>query len=99
MNQTPGLLRHRHGRFGKPAWNRGLIILLGIVALAVSIAFWRAASTETQVMLASQIDREDTELCIKFGFAAGTARHDACKIELLDLRHRHEELAARTSLP
>ena len=51
-----------------------MIILLGVVALAVSIAFWRAASTETQVMLASQIDREDTELCIKFGFAAGTVR-------------------------
>jgi hypothetical protein len=79
--------------------NHGLMVLLAIVVFVVSIAFWRAAVTEGRLTLASQIDHEDTELCIRFGFAAGTARHDACKLALLDLRRSHEELLARTSLP
>jgi hypothetical protein len=99
MNQTRGVLRQQHGRAERLVWNHGSIILLAIVTFVVSIAFWRAAVTESRLTLASQIDREDTQLCIKFGFAIATARHDACKLELLDLRRSHEELVGRTSLP
>ena len=52
----------------KPIRNHGLMVLLAIVVFAVSIAFWRAAVTEGRLTLASQVDREDAELCIRFGF-------------------------------
>ena len=44
----------------------------------------------------SQIDYEDAALCSKFGFVLGSARHDACKLDLLDLRHRHEDLVLKS---
>jgi hypothetical protein len=72
------------------------VIVLGFV---VSLAFWRNVVIETGLIVANQVDYEDTALCIKFGFARGTAQHDACKLDLLDLRHSDEDLIARTSLP
>jgi hypothetical protein len=46
-----------------------------------------------------QIDYEDSTMCRKFGFAAGTERFSSCKLDLLDLRHSHEKLVAATAIP
>jgi hypothetical protein len=42
----------------------------------------------------AQIEREDSFLCGKFGFTAGTPKAGQCVIELADLRHRHERIIA-----
>ena len=39
-----------------------------------------------------QIDREDRDLCTKFGFAVGTEGAAECKAGLADLRRHHEQL-------
>jgi len=49
--------------------------------------------------MAQQIDYEDTALCVKFGFTAGTQQHFSCKLDLLDLRHNDEQLTAAYSIP
>jgi hypothetical protein len=71
---------------------------LAILIVAVSIAYWRDVNIETEHAKTQQIDYEDTALCTKFGFAADTDKHAACKLDLLDLRHSHEELLSATSL-
>ena len=50
----------------------------------------------TEHPVANQIDYEDAALCSNFGFVLGSARHDACKLDLLDLRHRHEDLILKS---
>ena len=42
--------------------------------------------------IAAQIEREDSALCGKLGFAAGTRQAGECKAGLADLRVRHEKL-------
>ena len=65
----------------------------------VSLAFWRALATDTELTVASQIDYQDAMLCTNFGFARGTEKHESCKIDLLNLRHSDEDLIVRTSIP
>jgi hypothetical protein len=79
----------------KARWSVPLIIL----GLGVSLAFWRAVSIETELTMTAQVDYENATLCAKFGFARGTEKHAACKLDLLDLRRSDEELLAATSLP
>jgi hypothetical protein len=43
-----------------------------------------------------QVDQEDATLCAKFGFAPGTQRYGACKLDLLDLRKHDEALQSGT---
>jgi hypothetical protein len=99
MNQIWGAVRRRDRRVGRAIWQNGLTILVPVLFFAVSIAFWRGLIAETALTVANQIEYEDAALCIKFGFAAGTKVHDACKLDLLDLRHRHEQLVAANSVP
>ena len=54
---------------------------------------------ETEQAVTQQIDYEDGALCVRFGFAAGSATYLSCKLDLLDLRRRHEELLAARSMP
>ena len=75
------------------------VVVIAVLFCAVSVAFWSAVLIETEHTVVSQVDYEDAALCSKFGFVVGTAKHDACKLDLLDLRDRHEELIKRTSLP
>jgi hypothetical protein len=75
-----------------------VVVVVALVCV-VSVAFWRAVFIETDYRVASQIDYEDAALCSKFGFPVGTAKHDDCKFDLLDLRHRHEDLITQTSFP
>ena len=72
---------------------------IGILVIVVSIPLWRAAVAEVGSQILLQIDYEDTSLCVKFGFAAGTQQHFSCKLDLLDLRHNHEQLTAAYSVP
>ena len=74
-------------------------IIIVLLVCAVSIGFWRRVVIETQQTVASQVDYEDGLLCTKFGFSRGTEKHSECKLDLLDLRRRDEDLMARTSLP
>ena len=91
--------RSNRRRVGRAIWQNGLTILLPVLFFAVSIAYWRGLIAETAQTVANTIEYEDTALCIKFGFAADTKAHDACKLELLDLRHSHERLMAANSVP
>jgi hypothetical protein len=95
---TAGTLR-THNRLTALLWCAGWTIPLAILGLAVSLPFWRAAVTETTIAVAQQVDYEDGALCSKFGFSESTSEQIACKFDLLDLRRRHEELVAATSLP
>ena len=90
------VVRRRPRRSGAPI---SPIVVLSVLLCAVSVAFWRAVLIETKLTVAGQVDYEDAALCNKLGFALGTAKHDACKLDLLDLRHRHEDLMAQSSLP
>jgi hypothetical protein len=75
------------------------MILPFVLFCAVSIAFWRRVVIETDLTVADQVEYEDAALCLRFGFARGTQEHDACKLDLLDLRRNPEQLMTRTSLP
>ena len=50
------------------------------------------AKTEKQI--AAQIQREDDDLCTKFGFAAGTKKATECGTDLANLRLQHEKMIA-----
>ena len=58
-----------------------------------------AVVAETEQAVTQQIDYEDGALCVRFGFAAGSATYLSCKLDLLDLRRRHEELLTARSMP
>ena len=92
------VFRRRPHRSGAPI-SPILVVVLSVLLCAVSVAFWQAVLIETRLTVAGQIDYEDAALCNKLGFALGTAKHDGCKLDLLDLRHRHEDLMAQSSLP
>ena len=49
--------------------------------------------------MAQQIDYEDEALCARLGFAVGTDKHFACKLDLLALRRSHENMLAANTLP
>jgi hypothetical protein len=72
---------------------------LVVLGFAFSILFWRAVIADVGLVVSEQVDYEDGALCIKFGFSAFTAKHLACKEDLLALRHNHERLLEATSLP
>ncbi len=99
MNQVWQIVPLRRRRLRTLMWHNVFIILLPVLLCVVSIAFWRALIIQTERSAASQVDYEDEQLCMKFGFPRGTDRHNACKLDLLDLRRSDEDLIARTSLP
>ena len=67
-----------------------------VILFCISAAYWQSVSMGSERSVESQIDYEDAALCSKFGFVLGSARHDACKLDLLDLRHRHEDLVLKS---
>ena len=92
MSQAGSLAR------GHSALSLFFIIII-LLFCAISIVFWRRVVIETQQTVAGQVDYEDAALCSKFGFALDSAKHDGCKFDLLDLRHRHEDLIKQMSFP
>jgi len=72
------------------------LVFVTVILFCISAAYWRSVSMGTEHPVANQIDYEDAALCSNFGFVLGSARHDACKLDLLDLRHRHEDLVLKS---
>jgi hypothetical protein len=75
---------------GKP-----LLVLPLFVALAIAgAALPRLLGLHYygQQAIDRQIDREDSSLCERFGFAPGGKQNDDCKTALADLRRQHEAL-------
>ena len=74
-------------------------IAIGAVALACiaisSIGMRPLGDAEIQ----QQIEREDSQLCAKFGMQAATERFVACMSDLADLRSRHVKMVANWDLP
>jgi len=75
---------------------RWRLVVVMVILFCISAAVWRSVSMGTEHPVANQIDYEDAALCSNFGFVLGSARHDACKLDLLDLRHRHEDLILKS---
>jgi hypothetical protein len=99
VRQIWSIARDAHDRLGRLIWIAGWTIPLGALCLALSIPFWHAVIADSQHAMAQQIDYEDTALCARFGFAAGTDKHFACKLDLRDLRRSHERMLDAISLP
>ena len=91
--------RRAHSRLTMLLWCAGWTIPLVIVVLALSLPFWRAVVAETEQTVAQQVDYEDGELCVKFGFATGEKSNASCKLDLLALRHSDERLVEGAALP
>ena len=81
-----------------PAFFRQDIRVVAIVsAIAVVLAFGvmvqvSGARPYGEQAILEQIDREDSALCQKFGFAASTLESAECVLNLADLRQRHVNL-------
>jgi hypothetical protein len=88
-----------HDRLTKLVWCAGWTIQLVAVGLTISIPFWQAVIADTELTVMQQVGYEDSVLCRKFGFVAGTVKYAGCLADLLDLRHNHERLMADASLP
>jgi len=52
---------------------------------------------DLQRAIAAQVDAEDRTACERFGFLAESDRYRACMLDLLDLRHRDEQLQMTTN--
>ena len=98
MNQVLSLVRRYYGH-GALTPRVVAIASLPVLFFAVYIGFWRRVIIDTAQMVTSQVYYEDAQLCAKFGFPRGTEKHNACKLDLLDLRRSDEDLMTRTSLP
>jgi hypothetical protein len=61
------------------------------IGLAVVLQVSGARPYGEQAIL-QQIAQEDTALCGKFGFEAGTPKHTSCLLDLADLRTSHVDL-------
>jgi len=75
--------------FGLVTIGSGILAIL--VALAVAIPLSGVRPYGEQAILA-QIDREDSTLCDKFGFAARVQKFADCMLDLADLRQSHLDL-------
>jgi hypothetical protein len=91
--------RQWHDRMTKLVFHAGWSLPISMVVIIVSMPLWRGAVAEAESQIVQQIDYEDTTLCVKFGFVVGTQQHFSCKLDLLDLRHSHEQLIGAYSMP
>jgi hypothetical protein len=99
MRQILRMAWQQHDRLTRLMWSGGWTIPLAALALLLSIPFWQAAIINAERTAMQEIDYEDSTLCAKFGFAAGSDKYAACMLDLLDLRHGHERLMADAMLP
>jgi hypothetical protein len=91
--------RQWHDRMTRLVFQAGWSLPISMVVIIVSMPLWRGAVAEAESQIVQQIDYEDTTLCVKFGFVVGTQQHFSCKLDLLDLRHSHEQLIGAYSMP
>jgi hypothetical protein len=88
-----------HDQLARLLWCAGWTVPPAVLGLGISIPYWQAVVADTEHAMAQQIDYEDGALCTRFGFAPGSDRHFACKLDLRDLRHSHERLLTAGGLP
>ena len=67
-------------------------IVFAVVLVACIVALWRMVAIDAAQNTANQIDYEDAALCTKFGLVGD--QYQACKLDLLDLRHNQEQLVS-----
>jgi hypothetical protein len=72
-----------------------LVPLVAAVVIAGSVPWLMGYAPYGQQATDQQIDREDGALCEKFGFPSGAQQYSDCKVDLADLRRRHELLLVR----
>lgn len=77
----------------------GLGLVLLVLGWEVGIIVLPDPGAKLEQAIQEQIGYEDGILCRKFGFAAGTQDHAGCKLDLADLRRRHEQLRAAYDFP
>ncbi len=77
----------------------GLGLAFLVAGLGAGIIELPDLGAQVEQAIQAQIDYEDDTLCQKFGFAPGTQEHTGCKLDLADLRHRHEQLRAASEFP
>lgn len=99
MRHTRHITWQAHDQLSRLVWSGGLMIPLVVLGLAVSVPFWRTVAAEAEQVVSEQIDAEDGELCVRFGFPAFGEKHAACKAELLALRQSHAKLLSASSVP
>jgi hypothetical protein len=68
-------------------------VAMATVALVVLLSYV-AGPVPGEQEIAAQIEREDSSLCGKLGFAVGTRQGGECRADLADLRRRHEKIIA-----
>jgi hypothetical protein len=77
----------------------GLGVALLVLGCEAGIIVLPDLGTQVEQTIQQQIDYEDDILCQKFGFAPGTQGLAGCKLDLADLRRRHEQLRAAYEFP
>jgi hypothetical protein len=73
----------------------GCVLAIGFVCWLVVVSGLPAKYQQTRMF---EMDQENAALCERFGFATGTAQHVSCKVDLMDLRNRHEQRLANESI-
>jgi hypothetical protein len=71
-----------------------VVVPVVIAAIACGLLVYIGGPVYGQQDIAAQIERDDSALCNKFGFARGTPRAGECVADLAELRRRHERLIA-----
>ena len=77
--------------FARPDFTLVTIGSVILVVLAVAIPFSGVRPYGEQAIL-EQIDHDDSALCDKFGFAAGTPKFADCMLDLASIRQSHLDL-------
>ncbi len=77
----------------------GLGLALLVLGWGVGIIALPDLGAQIERGIQEQIGYEDGILCQKFGFGAGTQEYAGCKLDLADLRRRHERLRAAHDFP
>ena len=76
-----------------------LLVVAAVAAfIAAATAFTASGRSDVVKAMNDQIEREDSALCAKFGFAA-TDKFAGCLADLADLRKRHSDMLASYSWP
>lgn len=88
------------------AWCLRRVVYLTGLGLGLLVLGWGTGiiilpdpGARLEQAIQGQIEYEDGILCEKFGFAAETQQYAGCKLDLADLRRRHEQLRGAYDFP
>jgi hypothetical protein len=74
-----------------------VVAMAGVLLAAAAIVTASGIRPYGEPAISDQMEREDSALCSKFGFAAATQKFTDCMLDLSDLRRRHIDLLASQS--